>query len=58
MMNCHDATNLLSQAQDRPLRPTERIGLRLHVLLCRGCARYAHHLAILRAACRHLAGRP
>jgi hypothetical protein len=52
MLNCKQATELMSQEQDRLLSLTERIGLRLHVLICAGCANYRRQMAALRAACR------
>ena len=33
MLNCKEATELMSQAQDRPLGRVESLRLRLHLLL-------------------------
>jgi hypothetical protein len=52
MLSCKQATELMSQEQDRPLSLAERVGLRLHVLICAGCANYRRQMAVLRAACR------
>lgn len=52
MLSCQQATELMSQEQDRPLRLVERIGLRLHVLMCTGCNNYRRQMSVLRAACR------
>ncbi|MDA8257624.1 MAG: zf-HC2 domain-containing protein [Betaproteobacteria bacterium] len=52
MLNCRQATELMSQEQDRPLRLDERLGLRLHVLVCTGCSNYRRQMDVLRAACR------
>lgn len=52
MLSCRQATELMSQEQDRPLGLSERIGLRLHVWICRGCANYRRQMRVLRAACR------
>ena len=57
MMSCKEATALMSQEKDRRLRLAERIGLRLHLLVCAGCANYRRHMDVLRAACRRLGGR-
>lgn len=57
MLNCKEATALMSQEQDRKLGLAERIGLRLHVMLCTGCANYRRQMAVLRAACRRFSGR-
>jgi len=52
MLNCRQATELMSQEQDRPLTLVERLGLRLHVWICAGCNNYRRQMGILRAACR------
>lgn len=52
MLNCRQATELMSQEQDRPLNLAERLGLRLHVLICTGCSNYRRQMGVLRAACR------
>lgn len=52
MLSCKQATELMSQEQDRPLSLSERIGLRLHVWICDGCNNYRRQMEVLRAACR------
>ena len=52
MMNCHDATFLMSQGRERPLTFTERMKLRLHVGMCRGCAQFERQLPCLGDAAR------
>ncbi|MBI5898589.1 MAG: zf-HC2 domain-containing protein [Rhodocyclales bacterium] len=52
MLSCKQATELMSQEQDRRLGLTERIGLRLHVLICDACSNYRRQMAFLRQACR------
>lgn len=52
MLSCRQATELMSQEQDRRLGLAERLGLRLHVLICTGCNNYRRQMAVLRAACR------
>lgn len=52
MLSCQQATELMSQEQDRPITLAERIGLRLHVLICSGCGNYRRQMGVLRAACR------
>ena len=34
----------------------QRLGLRLHVLICAGCNNYRHQMNVLRAACRRFGG--
>lgn len=52
MLSCQQATELMSQEQDRQLSLAERFGLRLHVLMCAGCNNYRRQMDVLRAACR------
>ena len=47
--SCREATRLQSEAMDRPLRLRQRIGLRIHVILCRWCRRYGRQIGLLRA---------
>jgi Putative zinc-finger len=54
MLNCKQASALLSQSQDRPLGLFERLGLRLHLALCDGCTNFRRQLALMRAAIRRL----
>ena len=56
MLSCQQATELMSQEQDRSLTLVERLGLRLHVLICAGCNNYRRQMGILRAACRRFGG--
>lgn len=50
MLSCKDATELISQGLDRRLSRAERMGLGLHLLICRGCRATERHLAFLRTA--------
>lgn len=52
MLSCKDATELISQGMDRHLTLAERLGLGLHLLICRGCRATEKHLAFLRTATR------
>ena len=47
---CKEATRLQSAAMDRKLSLLERLGLRLHLLLCQWCRRYGAQLKFLRSA--------
>jgi Putative zinc-finger len=57
MLNCKQATQLMSQGQDRPLTLGERIGLRFHLLICGACSNFNRQLAVMRQAFRRLGGR-
>jgi hypothetical protein len=50
MLSCKEATQLISQGMDRRLSLAERIGLHLHLLICRGCRATEAHLLFLRNA--------
>jgi hypothetical protein len=47
--SCREATRLQSEAMDRPLSLRRRIGLRLHLVLCRWCRRYGKQIGFLRS---------
>ena len=55
MLSCKDVTRLISESMDRRLPPGRRIGVRLHVLLCRFCARYERQLLLIRDTVRRIA---
>lgn len=52
MLNCKQASELLSQGQDRALTLRERLSVRLHLLFCAGCRNFSAQLGVMRAACR------
>jgi hypothetical protein len=47
--SCKQAARLQSEALDRRLSLSERIGLRIHLFLCAWCRRYGQQIAFLRA---------
>lgn len=47
--SCREATRLQSEAMDRPLSLRKRIGLRIHLVLCRWCRRYGKQIGFLRS---------
>ena len=49
---CHEVTRLLSQGMDRPLPWATRLRLRVHLLSCVWCRRYARQLRRLRVFSR------
>jgi len=51
MLNCKQATELMSQERDRALAFKERLGLRFHVAMCSGCRNYRKQMAFLHEAC-------
>jgi hypothetical protein len=51
-MNCRNATRLMSEAQERPLTITERMSLKLHVLMCSSCHNFKDQMNTLRSITR------
>jgi len=45
---CREASKLQSEALDHPLPPLRRMGLRLHLLICKWCRRYGRQIRFLR----------
>lgn len=54
MLNCKEATHLMSEMQDRPLGLAEKLQLEMHLALCQGCRNFRRQMDFLRAACRRL----
>ncbi len=52
MLNCHDATKLMSEAQERPLSLTEKVPLKLHTMMCAGCRNFGEQMNSLRVMTR------
>jgi hypothetical protein len=46
--SCKEASRLQSEALHRPLAFPERMGLRMHLLLCNWCRRYGKNLRFLK----------
>lgn len=55
MMNCHEATRLMSESQERPLSMTERMSLKMHLMMCTGCANFKDQMGTLRVMTRNFA---
>ena len=51
--DCKQTSQLLSQAQDRPLGFVERLRMRLHLAICDRSRRIGKQFDFLRAALRH-----
>lgn len=58
MITCRQAAELVSERLDRRLSLGERLRLRLHLALCRSCARYQTQLRFLRRALKRRARQP
>ena len=55
---CREATELLSQAQDRPLSLREKFTLHVHLPLCHGCRNFREQLVVIRRAAREYLNKP
>jgi predicted anti-sigma-YlaC factor YlaD len=53
MLNCKQASELLSQALDRDITLREKILLKLHLLICHGCSNFSKQMTVMREACRN-----
>jgi hypothetical protein len=50
LYSCKDATRIVSQAQERPLKTIERWKLALHLAVCEACSRFERQMRFLRDA--------
>ncbi|MEJ7137031.1 zf-HC2 domain-containing protein [Amphibiibacter pelophylacis] len=48
MLTCREATERLSESQDRPLSAGETLGLKVHLAVCKSCRRTGQQMALLR----------
>jgi len=54
MMDCKQASKVISQSLDRKLTLRERIALKLHLFICDACKHFNHQLLTLRTSFKHL----
>lgn len=52
-MKCKEVTRLLSESLDRELPWRARIGIWLHFVFCRCCARYVQNVRLIREVFKH-----
>ena len=55
---CREVSELLSQAQERPLTFREKFALYVHLPLCNGCRNFRTQLAFIRRAVQEYVSRP
>jgi len=55
MLKCREATQLVSQSQDRPLKMGERVAVRMHLVICVACRNFEKQMATLRSTARAFA---
>ena len=51
--SCREAVRLQSEAMDHPLPLVRRLGLRIHLVLCKWCRRYGSQIQFLRTVGQH-----
>jgi len=51
--SCRQATRLQSAALDGKLSTSQKLGLRIHLCLCKWCRRYGSQIQFLRTASKH-----
>jgi hypothetical protein len=54
MLSCKDVTLLISESMDTSLPVGQRIGMRLHLLMCKFCSRYERQLLLIRETVRRM----
>jgi len=52
MFNCKAVTRMVSGSMDRKLPFYQRMGIRMHLLMCKLCSRYRRQLLFLRETIR------
>jgi predicted anti-sigma-YlaC factor YlaD len=54
MLDCKQASQIISQSLDRPLTLRERLALKLHLLICEYCRQFSQHMQTLRVAIKQM----
>ncbi|MBX3644115.1 MAG: zf-HC2 domain-containing protein [Rubrivivax sp.] len=49
-LNCREVTALVLAGEDRRLTLGERVGMRLHLLICKACPRFVQQVTLMRRA--------
>lgn len=52
MLNCQQATRLISESQERPLSLPEKLTLKTHLMMCSGCKNFSLQVPFLSKAMR------
>ncbi|AQQ67649.1 hypothetical protein Mag101_08365 [Microbulbifer agarilyticus] len=55
MMDCKQATRLLSEQQERNLSRREKLALKFHVFMCKACRNFGQQMGTLRDLARSYA---
>ncbi len=54
MLNCKQASELMSQGMDMNLSLRQRMSLKLHTMMCSGCSNFLSQISFLRKAASQL----
>ena len=54
MLSCKDVTQLISESMDTSLPIGKRIGVCVHLLMCKFCSRYERQLLLIRETVRRI----
>jgi len=54
MYSCEQAAKLSSRAMEQPLTSSERVRLKLHLMMCKRCTNFTRQMEFLRRAARKL----
>lgn len=57
MKSCREVHLLVIEGQDRKLGFAERLGMRLHLMVCTACRRFEAQMGLLRQALRNFPGK-
>lgn len=52
MLHCDKVSKFVSESMDRKLSLVEKVGVRVHLLMCGHCARFARQLECMRSIIR------
>jgi len=52
ILHCDKVSKFVSESMDRELSLVEKVGVRVHLLMCRHCARFAKQLEHMRCVIR------
>ncbi|QSX33293.1 zf-HC2 domain-containing protein [Shewanella avicenniae] len=52
IITCKKATQLLSEQLERPLGFGEKVSLKCHLFVCRGCTNFGEQMTVLRKISR------
>lgn len=53
MLNCKQATILMTQGMDKKLGVGQKISLRIHLMMCSGCRNFKLQMEFLRDGCQN-----